>query len=603
MTEERPPGSSDSAPRNRLTRRDFLGATVAATPLAAAALAGCAPSTGAAPMAAPSGKLKPGHNILFVFTDQERYVRRWPSGYTLPGRERLQERGVAFHNHYCPATMCTSSRSVLMTGLQTPHTGMFENTDLPWIKDLSPSIPTVGHMLRKAGYYTAYKGKWHLNRDFDRAADRLLTSEMETYGFADYNSPGDIVGHQLGGYQFDHLIAGSAVTWMRRHGRPLNDDGKPWALVVSLVNPHDVMYFDADAPGERRQDTGHLMKRPARAPRHAFYEKTWDLPLPANLNEPMDRPGRPQAHAEFLKTWDLYLGHIALDAARWRRLNDFYLNSIRAVDLQMLSILKELDTLGIADRTIVVVTSDHGEMAGAHGGLRGKGPFPYEECIHLPLHVVHPDVRGGQECRALTGHIDIAPTLLGMAGVGRGRMGEVAGRQLPGRDLTPLLNAPASAAVDAVRPAVLFTYSGLVTVDSAPVERASKAIAAGKDFKAALQSAGAPDFKKRGTLRTVFDGRYKFTRYFGPEDRNRPDTLDALYRDNDVELFDLQADPAEMTNLAAVKGQHGDLVLAMSGKLEAAIKEEIGADDGREMPPFKGITWTLDVVNNQAVLD
>ncbi|MGH2362354.1 MAG: sulfatase-like hydrolase/transferase, partial [bacterium] len=198
-----------------------------------------------------------GHNILFVFSDQERYMPQWPTGLSLPGHERLQKSGVTFHNHYCPATMCTSSRSVLLTGLQTPDTRMFENTNVPWVRNLSLDIPTIGHMLRKAGYYTAYKGKWHLNRAFDMSEpDRLFTEEMEEYGFADFFSPGDIVGHTLGGYQFDHLIAGSAITWMRRKGRPLNDEGKPWCLTVSLVNPHDVMYFNADAPGERVQDTG-----------------------------------------------------------------------------------------------------------------------------------------------------------------------------------------------------------------------------------------------------------------------------------------------------------------------------------------------------------
>src|SRR5262249_45923868 len=98
-------------------------------------------------------------------------------------------------------------------------------------------------------------------------------------------------------------------------------------------------------------------------------------------------------------------------------------------------------------------------------------------------------------------------------------------------------------------------------------------------------------------------GGDKFPRYFSPEDRNRPGSIDELYRDNDVELFDVQADPAETTNLAAVKGQHPDLVLTMSRKLEAMIKGEIGVDDGREMPEVKGITWTLDIKGNDTVLD
>ena len=150
---------------------------------------------------------------------------------------------------------------------------------------------------------------------------------------------------------------------------------------------------------------------------------------------------------------------------------------------------------------------------------------------------------------------------------------------------------------------MLFTYSGLVTVDSEPMGMTLKALAAGKDLPTALKSGGPPNLKKRGTARAIFDGRYKFTRYFGPEDRNRPGTIDELYRDNDVELFDLQTDPGEMTNLAAKKGEHRDLVLAMSAKLEALIKQEMRVDDGREMPPFKGVVWTLDTKDNETILD
>src|SRR4030088_2313506 len=92
--------------------------------------------------------------------------------------------GVTFHNHYCPAVMCTSSRAVLLTGLQTPDNGLFENVDVPWVSDLSPKIPTIG------GFSAAVKGKWHLSRKFD-VADQLgrLGKEMEKYGFADLHSP------------------------------------------------------------------------------------------------------------------------------------------------------------------------------------------------------------------------------------------------------------------------------------------------------------------------------------------------------------------------------------------------------------------------------
>jgi len=537
-------------------------------------------------------------NILFVFTDQERYRTKWPSGLDLPAHERLQRAGVTFHNHYCPATMCTSSRSVILTGLTTPNNSMFENCDMPYVKNLSTDIPTIGHMLRKAGYYTAYKGKWHLSRKFDtQEPDRLLTSEMEKYGFADYFSPGDIIGHTLGGYHFDHLVAGSAVTWLRRKGQPLTDEHKPWALFVSLVNPHDVMYFNTDAPGENVQDTGYLMKHAARAPSHPLYKATWDTPLPESLVEPFDAPGRPKAHGEFVKVWDYVLGHIPLEQERWRRFNDYYINCTRNVDLQISNILQELDALGLSDNTIIVFTSDHGEAAGAHG-LHGKGPFAYEETMHLPMYVVHPDVKGGQDCRALTGHIDFVPTLLSMAGVPSGRVGEVAGRELPGKDISKVLSNPGVAGVHALRDSVLFTYSGLVTNDHEIFRLNTEAKIAGKKPIIELIKAGySPDMKKRGSVRTVFDGRYKFSRYFAPIYRNQPKTIEELYNWNDVELFDLTNDPAEMSNLAIDKAANSSLIMTMNGKLEAIIKAEIGVDDGREMPNIPTVDWTIDRVD------
>jgi arylsulfatase len=580
-----------------ISRRNFLKISGG---LVAASLADASfvhpPEARAAATARPGPVPVSGRpNVLFVFTDQERYFKDMPAGLKLVGHERLRERGVTFHRHYCPAVMCTSSRSVLMTGLQTPDNGMFENCDMPYVKSLSTDVPTIGHMLRKAGYYTAYKGKWHLNRDFDTdLPDRLFTKEMEAYGFSDFVWPGDVLTHTLGGYKHDHMIAGSAVSWLRDKGRPLADEGTPWSLFVSLVNPHDIMYFNTDLPGENVQDTGKLLMVSSRAPKHPLYEKRWNAPLPGNLRQPLDAPGRPAAHGEFDRAWGYTLGAVPTEPSRWERFSDFYLNSVRAADLELTRILDELDALGLADNTVVVFTSDHGEMGGAHG-LRGKGPFAYEEAIHLPLIISHPEVKGGRDCDALTGHIDIVPSILSMCGVDAGRRAEFAGRELPGKDFTAVLASTGTADVHAVRESVLFTYSGISTNDSELIRIIADARAAGQDPKAAVQKAGyRPNMKKRGSLRTVFDGRHKFTRYFSPTERNRPSSLDELYRWNDVELFDLSVDPNEMTNLAADPKGNAELIAAMNGKLEAIIKAEIGVDDGREMPRVEGIEWSID---------
>ena len=134
--------------------------------------------TGGCLIATTAGLTIPGHlfaedqrryNILLIVTDQERYMpaSELPAGYRLPGHEKLAARGTVFENHQIASCVCTPSRSVIYTGQHIQNNGMFDNTNFPWSNDLSTDIPTVGDMLRRQGYYTAYKGKWHLTDEFE----------------------------------------------------------------------------------------------------------------------------------------------------------------------------------------------------------------------------------------------------------------------------------------------------------------------------------------------------------------------------------------------------------------------------------------------------
>ena len=158
----------------RPSRRTFLKTASAAA--AASTAAACdAPATNTAQRASISGGTESafpsadapgsndgGYNILFILTDQEHYMGpRWP--VPLPGHERLRRTGTFFENHQIAADMCSASRAVIYTGLHMPHNGIFDNAGVPYMKSLDPKLPTVGKILRKLGYYTAYKGKWHLN--------------------------------------------------------------------------------------------------------------------------------------------------------------------------------------------------------------------------------------------------------------------------------------------------------------------------------------------------------------------------------------------------------------------------------------------------------
>ncbi|MHC4708096.1 MAG: sulfatase-like hydrolase/transferase, partial [Planctomycetota bacterium] len=152
---------------------------------------GCNAKVGSAaePAAVPSAGQKPSqpYNILFILTDQEGYFDGYPRGMRLPGHERLMRNGVTFTNHQIASCVCTPSRSVIYTGQHIQHTGCFDNSSLAYSNDLPTDFPNTGNMLRELGYYTAYKGKWHLTKAFESAdsteiPDRIYNKEMEEYG-------------------------------------------------------------------------------------------------------------------------------------------------------------------------------------------------------------------------------------------------------------------------------------------------------------------------------------------------------------------------------------------------------------------------------------
>src|SRR5262245_30991676 len=259
-------------PTATISRRDALKSIAAGAVLASDATrlfaATTAPATGATPRVDASQPVDGPYNILFILTDQERFFRpgELPGDYRLPGHERLAKKGIVFENHQINSCVCTPSRSVVYTGRHIQHTRMFDNTNFPWISSMSTDIPTIGHMLRAAGYYTAYKGKWHLTKEFETVnslgtPEKIFTKEMEAYGFSDYFGVGDIIAHTRGGYLHDGIISAMGVTWLRGRGKDLAAQGKPWFLAVNLVNPHDIMYLDTDRPGEKvqaRNILGHI---------------------------------------------------------------------------------------------------------------------------------------------------------------------------------------------------------------------------------------------------------------------------------------------------------------------------------------------------------
>lgn len=538
-------------------------------------------------------------NILFILVDQERYFKEHPKELEIPGRRRLLDMGVTFTNHYIASSVCTASRSVVYTGQHMPVTGMFDNVNFPFVPSLTTNLPTIGTMMRQLGYYTAYKGKWHLASELepDPERDHNYVNDMEKYGFSDWNPAGDIIGDPWDGFIRDNGSLAGALQWLRTKGLQLRGEGRPWFLSVDLVNPHDIMYFNTDLPGEKVQDTGALMMELRRAPDTPSYSQTYDGVVPDNWTQALDEEGRPALHGEAMEATAHALGRIPSEQERWRRFNDYYLNCMKEVDRKIDRLIEEVDDLGLLDQTVIIFTSDHGEMGGAHG-LRSKTGNAYEETVHVPLIVYTPGGPAGVSCDAVTSHVDLAPTLLGLSGANPSAVEGIA-QALPGRDFSELTRNPKDATVSSVRSGLLFAYSMALTLDANFLAKMVEMKQQGKDPAEIKASGLKPDLTKRGFMRTYFDGRYKFSRYFAPSQHNQPRTADDLYEWNEVELFDLADDPNEMINLAAQGKDYRPLVEELNGKLNHMISTEIGAaDDGRYLPNVPGMSWAVTEFKN-----
>ena len=220
-------------------------------------------------------------------------------------------------------------------------------------------------------------------------------------------------------------------------------------------------------------------------------------------------------------------------------------------------------------------------MGGSHGGLRGKGPMAYEQNSHVPFIVVHPDFPPGTT-DALTSHLDLLPTLIGMSGAPEPERRKAAAG-LPGHDASVALQPKMRKNVHAVRPSVLFNYVGPSTVDAGFLTSTLKsglgAGGGGSDLTTLK-----PHLGKRGFLTFAFDGRYKFARYYAPNDFNAPKTLDELFAHNDVQLFDLENDPEEMKNLALDRVKNATTLERMNALLNDLMAKEVGVNDGSFLP-------------------
>jgi arylsulfatase len=511
-------------------------------------------------------------NLVFIVLDQRVDKLLAAAGYSLPAMDALASRGVTFQNHYISSAMCTASRASFFTGQHPHHTGVTDQMYYSFVRSLDPKMPNMGSVLKAMDYKTAYFGKFELDKDILAAESTVNYSDaIQSYGFDVFSAGGDIGSGPYSGFDNDPFIVGEAVRGLHGMAEEARRTGRPFFMVTSLVNPHDIMYGNANVSGEEVQQAvdPSLMPPP---PSDSIYEKKWNFTLPESVGESLAAAGMPPALAEYKKGWDAWTGGIPADRPdMWTMFYNYYLNAIADVDRSLQKIVDVMDEMDLWRDTAIVFTADHGEMGGAHGGLKGKGPFAYEQNIHVPLIITHPQAKAGATCSALTSHIDLLPTFVGLSGVPDEKHPESV-NSLPGRDFSALVTKPNVANAAAARDGILFNYISPGTIDAGFLLKTIGGVLKNQPTPPLSEA----NLNKRGFLSVAFDGRYKFGRFFAPAACNTPQTLDEILDNNDVQLFDLTNDPGETRNLALEPEKNQAQILRMNALLNELLEKEIG---------------------------
>jgi arylsulfatase A-like enzyme len=484
--------------RLEINRRDLLAAAGAG----AAGLALSGPAR-AADSARP--------NVLLVLVDQWRMPRWFPEGAPLPGFDRMKREGTSFSNHFVSAVPCSPSRACLFTGLHLTQHGVQNNVNFNMNPSLDPRIPTIGHRFQAAGYRTPYFGKWHLTYPREYRGKGLTA-----YGFESWHGP-DHHGVPYDGTQHDALFAQESINWLNRNGNKA-----PWFLTCSMINPHDICFY-------RRLDAPSLA-----VPRLADR-------LPGNFHD--DLSAKPRIQAVYRNGYGRLMKTTPDQPERvWLRYLDYYLYYCRMVDAHLKRLLDTLDRLKLTDNTIVVFTSDHGDMCGSHQ-LQAKGPYVYQENNNVPLVFRWPGhAPAGAETRALSHNPDVYPTLLELCGVA------APVDHLAGKSMAALVANPAG---PAVHDHVLMGFG---------MKMGGKKGGAGLVARAGVSTDGVPY-----QIRAIHDGRFKYARYFDEG---------AV---SEFELYDLQEDPLELRNLAVDPGYR---------KPRQEMADRLAEAEAREMAPL-----------------
>lgn len=513
-------------------------------------------------------------NVLLIMTDEQRYPPPYEDAALAAFRETrlkaqaaLRARGVECHRHYAASVACAPSRASIMTGHYPRLHGVRatdgaakgpRDPDMYW---LDPhTVPTMGHYFRAAGHRTFYRGKWHVshadlvvsdtqaslasNDPEGKPIDRNLAlyraaERLAPFGFSGWIGPEPHgTAESNCGAVRDPLTADQVVSLF--DALDADADETPWMMVASFLNPHDIVL------------AGLLWRSWGRETADDTVPK---VPAPPTQREDLDT--KPACQADFAEKYrDVFIAQPQLP--EYRR---FYYALHALVDREVGRVLDRLAASRFADDTVVVFTSDHGEMLGAHGGQHQKWYTAYEEAWRVPLLVAGPGLPAGGRVDLPTSHVDLLPTLLGLAGLDPEPLRAVLtathseAQPLVGRDLTPLLTGEAFEA----EPIYLLTEDEVS-------EGLDPSNPRGQTYEPVVEPAKI----EAVITRLEPDGPlYKFARYYETSLIGDGEADEGL---EEFELYDLDADPTEVENLA-----HGRLLgpktRALIERLKAVLEE------------------------------
>jgi arylsulfatase A-like enzyme len=405
-----------------------MAETIDRRSLLAGALAGSAMARAAAPNAP---------NILHIMTDQQQWATlAGRSECRTPHLNRLAESGMQFERSYTPSAICCPARAMILSGAYHWHNGVYNQVHSPPSvhRDMNADVVLYSNRLRDAGYRLGYVGKWHaswvrtpLDFGFHEVADLQgcdpkLIQKLETNPDRVQrprgalrtvrermmqwpgSEPFHLFGYREGPEEAtpEYYRAECAIRMLKRFAQ----SGKPWHVEAHFVEPHDPYM-----PLKK-----YLDRYDPRA-----------IPVPKSFQDTFE--GKPGMHRRESETW----GEITPDDYRNSRAH--YFAFTEQIDAQIGRVLDALEETGQADNTIVVATTDHGDMVGAHR-MWIKGWIPYEETYRVPLIVRWPGhIQPGSRTDRLVQTHDLAHTYVQAAGA----------KAMPyqdGRALQPLFQNP-----------------------------------------------------------------------------------------------------------------------------------------------------------------